>query len=95
MAKKQINHLHKIGVQFCLGELGTNYSTITNLKDLPIQKIKIDRSFIDNLDKSEQNKIIVRSIIDIGKKLGITVCAEGVKTSEQLQILREFECDTA
>ena len=95
IAKKQINHLHKIGVQFCLGDLGTNYSTITYLKDLPIQKIKIDRSFIDNLDKSEQNKIIVRSIIDIGKKLGITVCAEGVKTSEQLQILREFECDTA
>lgn len=93
IAKEQIDQLHKMGITFCLGDVGTRHSTIAYLKKLPIQKIKIGRPFMDNLDKSNQDRVIVRSIIDIGKQLGIKVCAEGVETKEQLQILREFKCD--
>ena len=92
-AKKQIESLQKLGVTLCIDDFGSGYSTLSIVKQLPIQEIKIDRTFIYNLPNSVQDQIIVSSIIDAAKKLHINVCAEGVETNEQLQILNELGCN--
>lgn len=92
-AKEQIEKLQKLGITFCLDDFGSGYSTLSYVKQFPVQQIKIDRSFIYNLENSVRDRIIVSSIIDVAKKLQIKVCAEGVENRDQLHILQELECD--
>ncbi len=90
------NLLHKIealGVKLALDDFGTGYGSFSYLKKHPIDHIKIDRSFVDNLFACEENKAITTSIIDLSHKLGKTVIAEGVDNQEELDFLMMHGCD--
>jgi diguanylate cyclase (GGDEF)-like protein len=88
-----LNALQRRGVRLAIDDFGTGYSSMSLMKQFPIDTIKIDRSFVRDLDENEQDQAIARAIIGMGKALGLTVVAEGVETSEQNHFLREHACD--
>jgi diguanylate cyclase (GGDEF)-like protein len=83
------------GVGLALDDFGTGYSSLTHLRRLPIDEIKIDRSFIQDLDTDSDDAAIVQSTIDLAHSLNLTVVAEGVETELTWNRLREFGCDQA
>lgn len=84
--------LREIGIQLAVDDFGTGYSNFLYLKDLPINEVKIDRGFILDLIENEKSEIILESIIQLTKKLGLLVTAEGVETAEQAQRLTRLGC---
>ncbi|MHA6250416.1 EAL domain-containing protein [Oceanobacillus sp. CAU 1775] len=88
-----LKSVRKAGVRVSIDDFGTSYSSLQYLKDLPVDEIKIDRSFIRELATSVDNQKIVEMIIELGHQLGLLVVAEGVETEEQLDILRSIQCD--
>ncbi len=84
--------LHNAGFQLAMDDFGTGYSSLSYLKRFPIQKLKIDRSFISELE-NDDSKSITRAIIQMSHSLGLNVLAEGVETKEQLQYLQDEKCD--
>lgn len=93
MIKEKLNSLKKRGISLSLDDFGTGYSSIYYLKTLPLQVLKIDRTFIQETPSSERDSSLLRSIIELGKSLGMTVLAEGVETEEQFNFLQEIGCD--
>ncbi|MCR5792876.1 MAG: EAL domain-containing protein [Lachnospiraceae bacterium] len=87
------NQLQELGVNISLDDFGTGFSPLTYLTNLPIDKLKIDKSFIDRILEKESHYNVVDMIIDLSHKLNITVIAEGVETEEQYALLRELNCD--
>lgn len=83
------------GIEVAIDDFGTGYSNLANLKNLQIQKLKIDRSFVSNLSASTNDQQIVSAIISMAHTLGLKVLAEGVETLEQAKILSELGCDMA
>ena len=84
--------LAKMGVRLSVDDFGTGYSSLTYLTRLPIDEIKIDRSFVTHMDASADKEVVVRSTIDLARNLGKQVVAEGVETVEVLQRLQELGC---
>lgn len=84
---KKIKSMKKMGITFSLDDFGTGYSSLSHLKDLPVDKLKIDRSFINDITVDKQDENLVRSIIQLSKNLGLTTVAEGVETQEQVEWL--------
>ena len=82
-----------LGVRFALDDFGTGYSTFTYLKRLPLDMLKIDRSFVTNMLNDRQDMAIVEGVIGLSQTFGCTVVAEGVETLEQAQALIEIGCD--
>jgi diguanylate cyclase (GGDEF)-like protein len=96
--KEAIAILKKIkdtGITLAMDDFGTGYSSLNYLKKFPIDKLKIDKSFIRDMEQSEENKSIVKYTIDLAHILKLTVVAEGVETEHQANILRDMECDIA
>ena len=91
--KKNISELRKLGCSFSLDDYGTGFSSLSNLREFDLDKIKIDRSFITDLEHDDNDKIIVSATINMVKQLGLTVLAEGVETKGQEKLLKEFGCD--
>ena len=91
MVLKALRQLRDLGVRIALDDFGTGYSSLGYLRRFPVDKIKIDRSFIRDIDKRD-TAAIVRTIIGLGAQLGITVTAEGVETEAQLDFLRKEGC---
>jgi diguanylate cyclase (GGDEF)-like protein len=87
--------LRDLGIRVAVDDFGTGYSSLANLKRLPINQLKIDRSFISPLLKDESDLIIVRSTINLGHDLGLTVIAEGVEDELTLKRLAMLDCDLA
>jgi diguanylate cyclase (GGDEF)-like protein/PAS domain S-box-containing protein len=87
-----LHQLKGLGVRIAMDDFGTGYSSLSYLQSFPFDKIKIDRSFVSNLESSPQSKTIVRSIIGLGMGLGMPVIAEGVETKEQLAFLTKEGC---
>ncbi len=85
--------LREVGVRLVLDDFGTGYSSLSYLRRLPLDSIKIDRSFIDGLDSDDANLPIVQAVIALAHGLGIEVVAEGIETAGQLARLRELVCD--
>ncbi|HKU80051.1 MAG TPA: EAL domain-containing protein [Rhodanobacteraceae bacterium] len=81
------------GIRVSVDDFGTGYSNLESLKNLTVHQIKIDRTFVRNLMTEVGDRAIVRSIIALGRSLGLQVVAEGVESHEQQQLLREFGCD--
>lgn len=90
---EKCNQLRKLGVQIAIDDFGIDYSSLRYLKQLPIDVIKIDKSFIDNSATNEKDHMIVRTIIQLGHNLGMTVTAEGIEDINQLNILSLEKCD--
>lgn len=87
--------LQSMGLRLSLDDFGTGYSSLTHLRQLPVDEIKIDKSFVMTMLESEADTTIVRTIIDLGRNLGKQVCAEGVESEEVWRRLAELECDLA
>lgn len=90
---KKLAVLRDIGIKISLDDFGTGYSSLSYLKGLPIDTLKIDKSFIDTVISDENTRIITESIIYMVKKLGFETIAEGVETEEQYRYLNEIDCD--
>lgn len=84
--------LRSMGVSIALDDFGTGYASLTHLKAFPIDKIKIDRSFISEITQSESDNLIVSTLIALGNALGMKVIAEGVETEAQRKALSEYGC---
>jgi diguanylate cyclase (GGDEF)-like protein/PAS domain S-box-containing protein len=92
-ADETLRRLHEIGVRISVDDFGTGYSSLTYLKRLPVQEIKIDKSFVMDMATNRDGAAIVRSTIDLGHNLGLKVVAEGVEDETTAQLLREYGCD--
>ncbi|MEN3273070.1 MAG: hypothetical protein V7636_1831 [Actinomycetota bacterium] len=89
-----LRDLSSLGIRVSIDDFGTGYSSLTFLKQLPIDEIKVDRSFVQSLDTDIGDQAIVRSVVDLGINLGLNVVAEGVETDAALQLLRDYGCPT-
>ena len=87
-----LNKLKDLGVLISIDDFGTGYSSLSYLKHLPIDKIKIDKSFVDDIIYHTNQGIMVKTIIDMGLNLNFAVIAEGIETDEQLHFLKENDC---
>jgi EAL domain-containing protein (putative c-di-GMP-specific phosphodiesterase class I) len=82
-------------VKLSIDDFGTGYATMQQLKNIPATELKVDKSFVENMQSSDQDRILVRKTIEMGHELGMRVIAEGVERPEQLEILRQNGCDGA
>jgi EAL domain-containing protein (putative c-di-GMP-specific phosphodiesterase class I) len=89
-----LNRLHALGVQLAIDDFGTGYSSMAYLKSLPVQELKVDRSFVQHLRDSQSDAVIVRSTVDLGHNLGLRVVAEGVEDEATLAELASLGCDS-
>ncbi|QSX35952.1 EAL domain-containing protein [Shewanella sedimentimangrovi] len=92
-AIKVMQQLSKMGVNLALDDFGTGYSSLSYLKRFPIHSLKIDKAFVDDIDKSDRDLKMVDSIITIAHNMGLTVVGEGVEVPSQLNILRALNCE--
>ena len=90
-----LNEFKKLGIAVAIDDFGTGYSSLSYLNDMSVNELKIDRSFIWDIEKNDKNKMIANTIILLGKQLGMAITAEGVENLEQLGILKEMKCDYA
>ncbi|MGC1509710.1 putative bifunctional diguanylate cyclase/phosphodiesterase [Ketobacter sp.] len=95
LAIKLLKNMKEIGVQLAIDDFGTGYSSLSYLKKMPMDEIKIDRSFVLDMLEDPDNGTIVDAIIQLGHSLGLSVIAEGTETPEQIKYLQECECDVA
>lgn len=91
----KLQQLNKLGISISIDDFGKGYSSLSYLKKLPVQTLKIDKLFIDDIHKDKESVAIVKAIIAMAKSLDKTVIAEGIETVEQLNILKELDCDIA
>ena len=88
-----MQRLQKIGISFSVDDFGTGYSSLSYLKVLPIDEVKIDKSFIRDLSESKNDQKLIGAIISIAKNFDLNIVAEGVETFEQLAFLSRIDCD--
>ncbi|TRW48322.1 EAL domain-containing protein [Aliidiomarina halalkaliphila] len=89
-----LNRLRDMGIRVAIDDFGTGYSSLAYLRKLPVDKIKIDRSFINELMASKEDSTIVRTLIELSHVLNKQIVAEGVETAEQFAMLSEMHCDS-
>lgn len=92
---RTLQRLHRLGVTLSIDDYGTGYSSLAQLKKLPFDELKIDKSFVLDLDRNPDDEIIIRSTIELGHLMGMTVCAEGVESAASLELLRRLSCERA
>ncbi len=92
-ANTLLNRLKKKGFSLAMDDFGTGYSSLAYLRQFPFDMIKIDQSFIHELDTNKESEAIVRAMLQLGKALGLRIVAEGVETEQQRQFLEAEECD--
>jgi EAL domain-containing protein (putative c-di-GMP-specific phosphodiesterase class I) len=87
--------IQSMGVRLSIDDFGTGYSSLTHLRQLPVDEIKIDKSFVSGMTKNDADAAIVRTVIDLAHNLGKQVCAEGVEDEATMTMLKEMKCDLA
>lgn len=92
-AVKMMHELKAMGISLAIDDFGTGYSSLSYLLEFPIDKLKIDRSFIKGIENAKEGYALTRGIIDLGHSLNMKVIAEGVETKVQLQYLKQHKCD--
>ena len=93
--KRVLDKLAAMGIALSIDDFGTGYSSLSYLSQLPVTEIKIDRSFVMNMAESDNDAVIVRSTIDLGRNLGLQVVAEGVETEQAWEELNQLGCTLA
>jgi EAL domain-containing protein (putative c-di-GMP-specific phosphodiesterase class I) len=93
LAVATMNELQDLGVQISIDDFGTGYSSLSALKTFPVARLKIDKSFIDNVAEDENDQAVVSAVISLAQKLNMRVVAEGVETDEQVAFLLKNNCD--
>jgi diguanylate cyclase (GGDEF)-like protein len=94
-AQSTLRKLRDLGIETSIDDYGTGYSSLAYIKQLAVNELKIDRAFVSGMEADKRNAAIVRSTIELGHNLGLTVVAEGVETEHELSELRRFGCDVA
>lgn len=94
-AMKTFKKIQELGVQLSIDDYGTGYNSLSNLHELRIQRLKIDRSFIKDVRSNTHSETIVKTIVAMATHLGLSITAEGVETLEQLEFLSQIGCDEA
>ena len=89
-----INRIRGLGASIAIDNFGTGYSSFNYLTKIPIDTLKIDRSFIEGINESERNQLVAKSIIDLAHQMNIHVVAEGIEDVSQLSVLQAQFCDT-
>ena len=89
----ELGELKAMGVKLAIDDFGTGYSSLGYLTSFPVDTIKVDLSFVQEMTKSPKHAKIVKTIIDLSHNLGFRALAEGVETPEQLELVRSFDCD--
>jgi diguanylate cyclase (GGDEF)-like protein len=92
-AKTMLGRLRDLGVRIAIDDFGTGYSSLGYLRDLPVDEIKIDQSFVQGLTSAGPNACIVRSVLDLGRNLGLKVVAEGAEDRETVELLESLGCE--
>jgi EAL domain-containing protein (putative c-di-GMP-specific phosphodiesterase class I) len=87
-----MNELKATGISFSLDDFGTGYSSLQYLKKLPLNQLKIDRSFVRDITTDQSDRVIVKTIITMAKSMELEVIAEGVDTEAQLTLLSKYGC---
>jgi EAL domain-containing protein (putative c-di-GMP-specific phosphodiesterase class I) len=95
LAATILEQLHELGAQVAIDDFGTGYSSLGHLAQLPVDVLKIDRSFVSRMDREDGQAELVRTIAALGHRLGLTVIAEGVETEEQRTKLLALGCEYA
>lgn len=90
-----IAELRKHGIKFAIDDFGTGYSSLASLRELPVDILKIDRSFVDGITTNTQDRALIRAAIDLARSFGLITIAEGVETREQLRELSSLDCNLA
>ena len=88
-----LTRLRLRGFSLSIDDFGTGYSSLSQLHHMPFNELKIDQVFIHDVVSNEDNRTIVKSLVDLGKNLGLKVCAEGIEDADTLDIVRSFGCD--
>jgi predicted signal transduction protein with EAL and GGDEF domain len=92
-ARTALDGLAAAGVNIALDDFGTGYASLAHLHDYPIERIKVDRSFVSGLGQKAESPVVVKSIVDLGHSLGLKVMAEGIETRDQLDFLKAVGCE--
>jgi diguanylate cyclase len=90
---QRLNMLKKLGIQICLDDFGTGYSSLGYLQQFPFDILKIDACFIRNINQNQVNAVITKAVIEMAHQLGLKVVAEGVETTDELDFLKNIQCD--
>lgn len=93
LAIARLNQLQEYGIHISIDDFGTGYSSLSYLKDLPLNILKIDKSFIDAIQESDKNLSLAESIVTLGHTLQLKLVAEGVESESQLKLLEKLKCD--
>src|ERR1019366_3601059 len=88
-----MDELQALGVQLSIDDFGTGYSSLSALKTFPVARLKIDKSFIDDVLADENDRAVAGAVISLGQTLNLRVIAEGVETDAQAEFLRSINCD--
>ncbi|EHJ32899.1 diguanylate cyclase domain protein [Clostridioides difficile 050-P50-2011] len=91
--KNILNELRKYGFSISMDDFGTGYSSISCLRDMPIDILKLDKSFLDGIEHDERSRNIAKSIVSLAKSLDLVVIIEGVESKEQAELMKQFGCD--
>lgn len=92
-AIKRLHRLKNLGFRIALDDFGTGYSSLTHLKELPIDIVKLDRSFVKRIEKNSKDAIIIKALLYLARDLEYKVVAEGIENKEQLEYLKKHNCD--
>ncbi len=90
-----LQRLHDLGVRLSIDDFGTGYTSMAYLRRLPVDELKVDRSFVTSMTTNEHDAVLVRTAIDLGHNLGLTIVAEGVENAGHVAALRALDCDIA
>ncbi len=94
-ARRLLQDLSDLGIRLSIDDFGAGYTSLSQLKTLPVDELKIDRSFVMTMSSDARDALIVESVVELGRNLGLNVVAEGVETAQALATLHGFECDIA
>jgi len=87
-----MHQLKQLGIHFSIDDFGTGYSSLAYLTKFPLDQLKIDKSFVDDIGKDEDDQVIIETIIAMADRLGFNLITEGVETGDQVQFLKEKGC---